>query len=558
MKKKCIVILAIVMAIVMSVPIMAMPAEHNLQANVTDPTPLDLGLIPVRDFFEQEAGATVVWDSAQRSINISIGDDTVVILTDQPLAFVGETPVQLQDGIVLWQGIAFITEADLLRLYLALMGIELETATFYLTEEARDLALYDFDHMVNLILENSVWDNIIYRRLGIPFDQHVARNRAYIENMVPREWPVILEEIPLRDGDDARSLAANYLASLLTFDFAMPLQGIGHLGMRHLSIYRMQAAGLYRALHNEDFDLTNSFINLLMLDAFLHPDAVWFYGEIEVDLDEEVSTWPEIPGNIVTEILVPGEVAYLGIQSFLSCPFFDDLTILPFLQEVQDFNHLIIDIRGNAGGYANYFAPFIFQRLISETMEVSSHEFFTTGDVAAIWMDALLRTVIYMEPEDGWPEGYYLNVVPAADFAAERGLNLMNRADLARLDYVIVSASTVQPAEDSVNFGGQIWLLVDGGSASASVGAALLTQYTGFATIVGEPTSGVMSAVFSYNVLPNTGIIWRIDIGHFTDAYGRSVEEHGVIPDVLNFPGMDAVETVLALIAEGRDVETDY
>jgi len=40
-----------------------------------------------------------------------------------------------------------------------------------------------------------------------------------------------------------------------------------------------------------------------------------------------------------------------------------------------------------------------------------------------------------------------------------------------------------------------------------------------------------------------------VDIGSFTDDYGRSIEEHGVAPDIRNFPGMDALETVLAIIA---------
>ena len=553
--KKYFAVLAVLMALVISVPIMAMPAGQSSQAAVTDPTPTDFGMIPVRDFFELEVGATVTWDSAERSINIFIDGVTIIILTTQPLGVVNGTPVNLQDGIVLWQGTAFITEVDLLLLFMAAQGMEIEFATFYLTEEARDLALYDFDYMVNLVLENSVWDNIIYRRLGISFDQHVAHHRAYIENMVPREWPVVLWEIPLKDGDDPRSLAANYLASLLVFDFAFPLQGIGHLGMRELTMYRLQSAALYRALHDEDVDLTYSLVNQLMIDAFLHPDAIWFYGPTEVDLNEEVSTWPEIPGNIVTEIIIPGKVAYLGIRSFVACAVFDDLTTLPFLQQVRDFDHLIIDVRGNGGGDMNYFAPFIFQRLISESMEISDHEFFTSGDVATRWMRAMLSTINYMEPEDGWPEGFFVDIIPAAGFAAERGMDLINPADLARLSYVLVSAGTVHPAEDSVNFGGQIWLLVDGGSASASVGAALLAQYTGFATLVGEPTSGVMNPVFSYSVLPNTGIIWRVDIGHFTDAYGRSVEELGVVPDILNLPGMDAVETVLALIADSDEVE---
>ena len=518
-------------------------APPSTAAVAAEPTPIDLGMIPLRIFFEESVGATVAWDNDDRSIHIFIGEDTVVIFTAQPIGIVGDIVVEMEHGVVIWQDMAFITEADLMRLFHASLG-ELEMAVFYLTEEARDLALYDFDHMVALILENSVWDNIIYRRLGIPFDAFAAHHRAYIENMVPQEWPVLPQYVPFRDCDEPRSLAANYLANLLIFEFAFPLQGIGHLGMREIPLYQIQAGALIRLFNNADVDMSHSFVDQLMHAAFTHPDAVWFYGEVDVDFEAGAGAFPEVPGNIVTEIIVPGQVAYLGIRSFVACRVFDDLTTLPFLQQVQDFDHLIIDVRGNPGGDMNYFAPAIFQRLISDTMEIRHHEFFTSGEVATRWVDAWLRTVQHLDIE-----GVYVDIVPARSFAADNGLDMINPADLARFSYAFVTAATVGPADDGINFGGQVWLLVDGGSASASVGAALLAQSSGFATVVGTPTSGVMNPVHSYNVLPNTGIIWRIDIGHFTDAYGRSVEEMGVIPDVLNLPGMDAIETVLAIIA---------
>ncbi|MCL2221058.1 MAG: hypothetical protein FWC20_02090 [Oscillospiraceae bacterium] len=41
------------------------------------------------------------------------------------------------------------------------------------------------------------------------------------------------------------------------------------------------------------------------------------------------------------------------------------------------------------------------------------------------------------------------------------------------------------------------------------------------------------------------------DIERFTDRYGRPLEA-GTIPHHFNHPGMDAMETVLALIAAGE------
>jgi hypothetical protein len=71
---------------------------------------------------------------------------------------------------------------------------------------------------------------------------------------------------------------------------------------------------------------------------------------------------------------------------------------------------------------------------------------------------------------------------------------------------------------------------------------------TGFATVVGEPTAGVTGVMHTFAALPTTGILFRIDMSYTVDSRGISIEEHGVVPQIANAPGMDALETVLAII----------
>ena len=248
---------------------------------------------------------------------------------------------------------------------------------------------------------------------------------------------------------------------------------------------------------------------------------------------------------------MPYEVAFLRINSFLANPLYDDDVILPFLQEVQDFDHLILDVRGNLGGLAMYFNEFILRRLISAPVEIGTREFFSGGDLAFGLMDATLQTMLYMESVVDWSSLVSAEIMPIGDFLAEYDMPYFNAGDLARLDYVMLSRMEITPAYDSINFGGKVWLLVDGMSMSASVLAAETMIYTGIATVVGENTSGVMGSAHVYIALPNTGIIWRIDVGYRTDAYGRSLEVYGIAPQIRNFEDMDALETVLALIAQG-------
>ncbi|MCL2216299.1 MAG: S41 family peptidase [Defluviitaleaceae bacterium] len=502
-------------------------------------------LFGVREGFEG-IGGTVEWQGEDRSIRIDFLGYVIILFTESPEISVDGDYFPLETGVIFIDNRAFLTMRDVMRMEIALMGGTLET--FYLTEEARDIVLYDFNYAINFILENSPWDSVIYRRLGINFDMYVEMFREFIENMIPLESPALPGIFPIREGTDARSLAANYLISLLAFEFSQPLQGIGHIGPRDLELYRMQLTGMLRSYHGAEMSPEMREYLGLRLAAFIHPAAIWFYGEYEVDLYGEDHPFPDVPGNIITEILVPGEVAYLRINTFMANPEYDDNTTLPFLQEIRDFDHLIIDVRGNMGGLAGYFDEFIIRRLISEPVEFPGGEFFRAGDAAMATMNALIQVLENMEPDEyAVTEIMYVGKMPAAEFVEQRGMVYFNPDDLARLDYVIYSRSRIAPSDDSIGFGGEIWLLIDHMSMSASVNAALSVMAIG-GTLVGTNTSGVLGPMHMYTTLPNTGIIWRLDIGYIADAYGRSLEVYGVAPHFTNLPGLDALETALVLI----------
>jgi C-terminal processing protease CtpA/Prc len=126
-----------------------------------------------------------------------------------------------------------------------------------------------------------------------------------------------------------------------------------------------------------------------------------------------------------------------------------------------------------------------------------------------------------------------------------------NTDDFARLSYGLKREITVNPSANRWAFDGKIWLLIDGLSFSASEISAALAKESGFATLVGASTGGIFGGYTAAFIgLPNTGVIIRYDYGYVTDLQGRSLEEFGVSPHVFNRPGMDALQTVLALISE--------
>jgi len=562
--RKLVVALMLVLAMA-AVPVVPFFQPVVVQAEAVLPTQEGREFIAVRELFEYHGGI-VTWEGATRSIHIAIDGGTIVLFVGRTLATVNGVDVELQDTVFILNNTAFMYVGDvelIIEVFIETILEQGEFLQFFLTEEARDLVLYDFDFVVNAILENTPWDSVINRRLDIDFMELTTALRHHIYTMTPFTVPVYLdlfEEIlgapiyevlfPIREGDDPRDIAANYLSYFLMYGFSMPIGHIGHLAPRDLMTYRMQYTILRRTYYSGTIDRDTNPFETMRFDTFTHPDAVRFYGEIEVDLYAPYfEGMEEIEGNIVTEIIVPGEIAYLGIRSFAACPDFDNLTTIPFFEEIIDFDHLIIDLRGNGGGWSMYFPTHIFSRLIDEPVEISDHQFFSGGDIALSVMNALMETLANWAED--WGDYFSVEIMPANDFVTQQGMTAFDANDLARLDYVIITSEYTFPADDGIIFNGRVWLLVDGGSASASAVATQMIMTSGRGTVVGTNTSGVMGPYHTYIVLPNTGMLFRMDIGYMTDMFGNSLEEHGIAPHVLNFEGMDALQTVLALIVAG-------
>ena len=426
----------------------------------------------------------------------------------------------------------------------------------HLTEEARDIVLEDFDYLTALLLENVPSQAVLERRLGLSLETVLAFMRDNIVLMEPIEslhFIIMGEDLPSTEiPTEVRELAAQYLATLLlwlTFD----LEGLGHLspqtfdGYRealeiHLAIlHQMEIVDDRIMVNDEDFGGLSSLPWLQRrVDAFSAEASLWFYGVdlADVDLYREVGDFGfREEGNVTTEIIEEGRIAHLHINNFMNNRAFDSEILFPFYEEIQDFEHLIIDLRGNGGGVRAYL-DYIISMLIDEPIEASYHEFFMAGDLVHR----------ELEEDETASDEDSVEVLMASELIKEENLPHFNSTDLALLHYAVTWPLDFEPREDNIPFSGEIWLLVDGGSASLSELMAMVAIYSGFATVVGEPTAGITPATHVYISLPNTGIVYRMDIGYIVDAQGRSLEEYGVTPDIVIDSGSDALEVVLGLI----------
>jgi len=431
-----------------------------------------------------------------------------------------------------------------------------------LTPEAMEIVLEDFDYLAEWIMEVMPTLGVAERLFGIPMEEILEWFRLTIVNNEPMislfsegilgpDIPFLMGERWASPPDDPRYLAAEYLFSSLLFNFAIGLGGLSHLQPIDLMTLESNLHYIEWLIYNapgpgepyyEYFNMPSTRIHHRNFNA---PSTRWFYGMDYMDHDMSLSEeevladlgW-SMPDNITTEILVPGRVAYIGVESFISNMWDDAEVLYPFYEQIQNYEHLIIDLRGNLGGFAYSFPLNFVAMLIDEPLYFQTTEFFRSSPRTS---DFYINPVPMMFGADLY------RVMPAEEFVRSRNMPYFPMEDLQYLDYVLIWDVFIAPFPHAIPFRGDIWLLVDEWSASASQMAAIFAQ-NGFATVVGEPTSPITGTLHTYVPLPNTGILFRIDLGLTTDSYGRVFEETGVVPHILNFPGMDALDTVLATI----------
>jgi len=263
------------------------------------------------------------------------------------------------------------------------------------------------------------------------------------------------------------------------------------------------------------------------------------------------------PTNVTTNIIEDGRIAYMSILSFMGYRSFNpaawerDLAqIFDFYDEIQGFEHLIIDLRANGGGFIPYFLEAVVGPNIESGVWLDVYYFLIYGDYSSEFATpAVLSTI-----QAGTFNPLDWEMIPIDRMLSDFDLPEFNTADANRIQYGFHAArriSTDHQArfDNQPAFDGQIWLLTGPGTGSAAQVSAWIAKESGFATLVGDTTGGNYGGPRTLVALPNTGILFQMDVFYATDGHGRPLEA-GTIPHHFNRPGMDALETTLVLIKE--------
>jgi len=256
--------------------------------------------------------------------------------------------------------------------------------------------------------------------------------------------------------------------------------------------------------------------------------------------------------HISLQILEEGKIAYMNIK-LLTRDYSYFGNISSFYSEIYDYEHLIIDLRGNPGGAMYHFDFLVVAPLINELMRAEGFAFLSNGEYVNVQTiqstSGSMGNAAQIELESRvW--------TPISEALFAWDIPNLNMEDMARMDYAnrIYKEIEPRPLTDSnpeLSFNGKIWVLTDEFMGSATQVASWFIYESGFATLVGNTTGGNFAGTRTTVMLPNTRVRVTFDMLYLTDTNGRPLEA-GTVPHYFNRQGMDALQTVLAMIEDGQ------
>ena len=327
-------------------------------------------------------------------------------------------------------------------------------------------------------------------------------------------------------------------------------------------IIAIQMAFLTTTTNDEFNDMVLQFREMLLMsnqqemaDSLLVYAALGDFRRIAEMANYANDNWHiwALQQQTTTSIIEPGRIALLEMPA-MSAPdhTLHQVRMMEFLAEIYGYEHLIIDISQNIGGFSHFFTRDILSIIMQRTTRVEAFCFFIEGYYSENHLNVIFRPQLSRD-------FYFYDLAPRPidQILEAHDLPEFHAPDAARLTHGLranyhLHAPLFSFRWRDVNFfDGKVWLMISENSLSAATLAAWVSRETGFATLVGEPTGGHYGGARDYTTLPNSGVRITMDLFYVTDSRGRPLEAGG-LPHHFTREGMTIFETVLALIEEGN------
>ncbi|GAB6098945.1 S41 family peptidase [Halanaerocella petrolearia] len=213
------------------------------------------------------------------------------------------------------------------------------------------------------------------------------------------------------------------------------------------------------------------------------------------------------------KIIKDNKIAYVKIPSFSQDKRKKDYDkLIKFWKKTKDYSNLIIDIRGNSGGSSLYWRKNILQPLLTNPIEFETYSVYKGGEYSSPFIKARVDE-LYSTSE--LPTNKYYPPEVKESFK-----------------YFSKKVKEIKP-KNSVDFSGNIYVLVDENIYSASETFSVFCKSTNWATLIGERTGGDgigFDPIFF--PIPNSGFLIRFPIDMGLNSSGKANEEYHTVPDI--------------------------
>ena len=212
-------------------------------------------------------------------------------------------------------------------------------------------------------------------------------------------------------------------------------------------------------------------------------------------------------------------VGYIRIKTFPGDYKKDGEEIRRFLEQSDGrYDKLIIDVRNNRGGLPVYFSENLIRPFLDHPI-IYKH---TTGvrrkfiEDKPQWYQNFLRSALIF----GYPDKKIEEVEAPAEFDKK--------------DYIFYEVTRELMPADRHNFNGDIFVLINGMTSSATDNYANTIKRIKIATLVGQHTFGSASGYFQPDIirLPASGIIFRVEVDVRINPDGSYNQLDGTKPDI--------------------------
>jgi hypothetical protein len=226
----------------------------------------------------------------------------------------------------------------------------------------------------------------------------------------------------------------------------------------------------------------------------------------------------------------------IGNMVYIKVPTFDfyyqkeeGAKIVEYLKNMSDKDKcIVIDVRGNSGGSDLFWLDSIVKPLITQKIEYRNYSLFVGGALSRPFLDA--KKIVLSDAAS----------LPAA----------LKRSENRNLRYFAVDTQDIEPAATHI-ICKKVYVLMDSSNFSSSESFVHFCKSTGFATLVGQRSSGDGVGFDPILIqLPNTGLIFTLPIDGALNSDGMLNFERGTEPDITLEINVDSKAYVYNLIRE--------